>query len=52
MFKLYASWGLDFIKVDDFSNPYRTQEIEMVRKAIDKCGRAIVLSTSAGPTPV
>ena len=52
MFKLYASWGLDFIKVDDFSNPYRTQEIEMVRKAIDKCGRAIVLSMSAGPTPV
>ena len=24
MFKLYASWGLDFIKVDDFSNPYRS----------------------------
>jgi hypothetical protein len=52
MFKLYASWGLDFIKVDDFSNPYRQPEIEMVRRAIDKCGRAIVLSTSAGPTPV
>jgi len=52
MFKLYASWGLDYIKVDDFSNPYRTDEVEMVRKAIDKCGRAIVLSTSAGPTPV
>ena len=52
MFKLYASWGLDYIKVDDFSNPYRQPEIEMVRKAIDKCGRAIVLSTSAGPTPV
>ena len=51
MFKLYASWGLDFIKVDDFSNPYRRGEIEMVRKAIDKCGRAIILSTSAGPTP-
>ncbi len=52
MFRLYASWGIDFIKVDDFSNPYRTGEIEMVRRAIDKCGRAIVLSTSAGPTPV
>ena len=52
MFKLYASWGFDYIKVDDFSNPYRQPEIEMVRKAIDKCGRAIVLSTSAGPTPV
>jgi len=52
MFKLYASWEIDFIKVDDFSNPYRTGEIEMVRRAIDKCGRPIVLSTSAGPTPV
>jgi alpha-galactosidase len=52
LFRLYASWGLDFIKVDDFSNPYRQSEIEMVRKAIDQCGRPIVLSTSAGPTPV
>ena len=55
MFKLYASWGLDFIKVDDLSNPYdpfRQHEVEMIRRAIDKCGRAIVLSTSAGPTPV
>ena len=52
MFKLYAAWGLDFIKVDDFSNPYRQGEVEMVRRAIDKCGRPIVLSTSAGPTPV
>jgi len=52
MFRLYAAWGLDFIKVDDLSNPYHTGEIEMIRKAIDKCGRAIVLSTSPGPTPV
>jgi len=51
MFKLYASWGLDFIKVDDLSNPYRTSEVEMIRRAIDKCGRPIILSTSAGPTP-
>jgi alpha-galactosidase len=48
--KLWASWGLDFVKVDDFSSPYHTNEIEMVRKALDKCGRPIVLSTSAGPT--
>ncbi|MGB8353245.1 MAG: glycoside hydrolase family 27 protein [Chthoniobacteraceae bacterium] len=52
MFRLYAAWGLDFIKVDDLSNPYHTGEIEMIRKAIDKCGRAIVLSTSPGPAPV
>jgi hypothetical protein len=50
--RLWASWGLDFVKVDDFSNPYHTAEIEMVRKALDKCGRAVILSTSAGPTPV
>lgn len=50
MFRLYASWGIDFIKVDDLSNPYHIHEIEMIRKAIDRCGRAIVLSTSAGPT--
>lgn len=50
--RLWASWGLDFVKVDDFSSPYHTPEIEMVRKALDKCGRAIILSTSAGPTPV
>ncbi len=50
MYRLYASWGLDFVKVDDLSSPYHKEEIEMIRKAIDKCGRPIVLSTSAGPT--
>jgi alpha-galactosidase len=48
--RLWEAWGLDFVKVDDLSSPYRTPEIEMIRKAIDKCGRPIVLSTSAGPT--
>jgi hypothetical protein len=50
MYRLYASWGLDFVKVDDLSSPYHAEEIEMIRKAIDKCGRPIVFSTSAGPT--
>jgi hypothetical protein len=50
--RLWASWGLDFVKVDDLSNPYSAHEIEMLRKAIDKCGRPIVLSTSPGPTPL
>jgi alpha-galactosidase len=50
MFRLYASWGLDFIKVDDLSGPYHKPEIEMIRRAIDKCGRPIVFSTSPGPT--
>jgi hypothetical protein len=52
MFRLYASWGLDFVKVDDLSSPYHGEEIEMIRKAIDKCGRPIVFSTSPGETAV
>jgi hypothetical protein len=50
--ELYASWGVDFIKIDDLSRPYHTSEIEMIRKAIDRCGRPIVLSMSPGPTPI
>jgi len=48
---LWAAWGVDYIKVDDLSVPYHAAEIEMIRHAIDKCGRAIVFSTSPGPTP-
>jgi len=48
---LYASWGVDFIKVDDLSRPYHQGEIELIRNAIDNCGRHIVLSTSPGETP-
>jgi hypothetical protein len=51
--ELYASWGVDFIKIDDLSAPiYHEDEIEMIRKAIDATGRPIVLSTSPGETPV
>lgn len=49
---LYASWGVDFIKVDDLSRPYHQGEIELIRKAIDQTGRPIVLSTSPGETPI
>lgn len=53
LFELYAAWGLDFIKIDDLSSPiYFEQEIEMIRKAIDRSGRKIVLSTSPGETPI
>ena len=52
LFKLYASWGVDFVKVDDLSRPYHKHEIELIRKAIDACGRPIVLSTSPGETPI
>ncbi|HTQ10529.1 MAG TPA: hypothetical protein VMI31_10695 [Fimbriimonadaceae bacterium] len=52
IFRLYASWGVDFVKVDDLSNPYSTAEVEGYREAIDRCGRPIVLSLSPGPTPL
>jgi hypothetical protein len=50
--RLWASWGVDYIKVDDLSRPYHTAEVEMVRRSIDKSGRSIIFSTSPGETPV
>jgi alpha-galactosidase len=53
LFKLYAEWGVDYVKVDDLSAPiYHAPEIEMIRKAIDATGRKILLSTSPGETPI
>ncbi|MGH2271273.1 NPCBM/NEW2 domain-containing protein [Anaerohalosphaeraceae bacterium U12dextr] len=55
LFELYASWGVDFVKVDDIARPYdevQKAEIEAIRKAIDKTGRPIVLSLSPGDTPI
>lgn len=52
VFQLLASWGLDFVKVDDIASPYHKDEIEAIRKAIDRCGRPMVLSLSPGPTPL
>ncbi|MCJ8210349.1 glycoside hydrolase family 27 protein [Mucilaginibacter sp. RS28] len=49
---LYASWGVDFIKVDDISRPYHKAEIEGYQKAIQHSKRPIVLSISPGETPV
>jgi alpha-galactosidase len=47
----YAAWGVDLLKVDCISDhPYKVDEIRMLRKAIDKTGRPIVLSLSPGPT--
>ena len=51
MLKLYASWGVDFLKVDCIAtNPYRPTEIRQIAAAIRKTGRPIVLSLSPGPT--
>jgi len=51
MLRLYASWGLDFLKVDCISDhPYRPTEIRQIAAAIKKTRREIVLSLSPGPT--
>jgi len=51
MFRLYASWGVDFVKVDCISDrPWRPTEIRQIAEAIRKTGRPIVLSLSPGPT--
>lgn len=50
--KLYAGWGVDFLKVDCISQPYKQAEIRMVSSALKKTGRPIVLSLSPGPTPL
>ena len=52
IFKLYASWGVDFVKMDDMSRPYdkNWREIEAAHKAIQVSGRAITLSLSPGET--
>lgn len=52
VFEQIAAWGVDFVKVDDLSRPYHRPEIEAIRRAIDRSGRAIVLSTSPGETPL
>lgn len=56
LFKLYAEWGVDLVKVDDIaaSRLYDTHqpEIALIAKAIERCGRPMVLSLSPGPAPV
>lgn len=60
LMELYAGWGVDFIKVDDIcvtffspDNLYSAEsEIELIRRAIDHCGREIVLSLSPGPAMI
>jgi hypothetical protein len=50
--KLYADWGVDFIKADCVSSrPYNADDIRMLSEALRKTGRAIVLSLSPGEAP-
>lgn len=54
---MYAQWGVDFIKCDDICDSwmyrnddfYGWHETQMLYRAIQKCGRPIVLSLSPGP---
>lgn len=50
--RLYARWGVDFVKIDCISQPYKTASIHMVNRALKKTGRPILLSLSPGPTPL
>lgn len=53
LMRQYASWGVDFLKVDCIaSHPYKADEIRMIHRAIEKTGRPIVLSLSPGPTAI
>jgi hypothetical protein len=52
IFDLYAAWGVDFVKVDDIARPYHKGEVELIRRAIDRCGRPMTLSLSPGETPL
>ena len=58
--KLYAAWGVDYIKADDMSwapsppaaHSYHEDEIEALSRAIAKSGRPMVLSLSPDRTEV
>ena len=54
IFRLYAQWGVDFIKCDDIAReyPHCAREIELISEACRSCGRDMVLSLSPGPAPV
>ena len=52
LFKLYAEWGVDYIKVDDVAREFRNLDMIAIAKAIENSGREIVLSVSPGASPL
>lgn len=44
----FAKWGVDFIKADDMQAPYYDREIAGYARAIERSGRAMLLSLSPG----
>ena len=51
IFKLYAEWGVDFIKCDDICRelPHEEEELVMLSESLHNCGREMILSLSPGP---
>ena len=53
LLRQYATWGVDFLKVDCIADhPYKASEIRQIKLAIQHSGRDIVLSLSPGPTAI
>ena len=54
IFRLFAEWGVDFVKCDDIAREYPRcrREIEIISEACRACGRDMVLSLSPGPAPL
>jgi len=54
IFRLYASWGVDYVKCDDIAReyPHCRREIELISESCRGCGREIILSLSPGPAPL
>ena len=51
IFRLYAEWGVDFIKCDDIARelPHEETELILLSDCRKNCGREMVLSLSPGP---
>ncbi|MCR4762938.1 MAG: glycoside hydrolase family 27 protein [Lachnospiraceae bacterium] len=51
IFRLYAEWGIDFIKCDDICRelPHEEEELLLLSDCVKNCGREMVLSLSPGP---
>ena len=54
IFRLYAKWGVDFVKCDDIARefPHAESELLMLSKALQDCPIEMVLSLSPGPAPL
>ncbi len=51
IFRMYAEWGVDFIKCDDICRelPHELDELRLISEALHGSGRDMVFSLSPGP---